>query len=599
MTGKSRRARIIATALCVLMADVVAMSQVAVPTITLTPGELFFRLDGTPSLLLGTNPTGWMTSQWDTLLGYAGVNERIVRIHITNGKAPHPTEAGQVDEPWAIFWDGVFTTAEQNGLLVLPVIDGWADWSETNPGTQTWANNIYNAANPICTDGIHVCGTAASPVELLQDTPTRALWLGYLRTLVNRWKGRPNILGWEVFSEISLITGATEADGVLFVEAAAAVIRAEDTSGRPVTASLAGVIDWPTLATSSIDFIQIHPYATATGGNLDELILDTVRDRRTLYPDKPIFIGESGLDSRAPVTFNTLVLDPEAPVGINQAIWAAAVSGAMNGRMLWFEDGYDQFHFLADGVTRLNLHDGYANASAPVAAFLQGVDYSGFAPITLVTSADITGATLGNDDLVLGWVKDGQSVAPDWPARLLTGQTATVFATGVSHDWLVTFYDTDTGAEVQSEYANQAADGSISITLPDFDGSIAFQIRAVPPIDVVIDIIPGGSRNRINPNIKGRFRVAILTTHTADGEPIDFEASSVAPATVLFGPGGALALANALVDVDGDGDLDLGLAFRKRDTGLVCGDTVASLTGETLDGRAIAGSDVVTIVGCP
>ena len=27
--------------------------------ITLTPGEFFFRDNGTPSLLLGTNPTGW------------------------------------------------------------------------------------------------------------------------------------------------------------------------------------------------------------------------------------------------------------------------------------------------------------------------------------------------------------------------------------------------------------------------------------------------------------------------------------------------------------------------------------------------------------
>ena len=478
MTGKSRCARAIATAMCVLLLDVAAIPQAVVPTITLTPGEFYFRVDGTPSLVLGTNPTGWMATQFNTLLGYAGANEHIVRIHLTNGKVPHPMQAGQVDEAWASFWDGVFTTAEQNGLLVLPVIDVWADWSETNPGVQTWANNIYNAANSICADGVHVCGTAVHPIELFQDTPTRALWLGYLQTLVNRWKGRPNILGWEVFSELNLVTGATAAEGVAFVEAAAAVIRAEDTSGRPVTASLAGTIDWPLLSASSIDFIQIHPYANATG-NLDDLILSTVRDRRTLYPNKPIFIGESGLDSRAPVTNNTLELDPQAPTGINQAIWAAAVSGAMNSRMLWFEDGYDQFHFLADGVTRLNLHDSYANASAPVATFLQGVDYSGFAPIALTVSSDITGATLGNDDFVVGWLKDEQSVAPDWPTRLLSGQTATVSATGAAPDWLVTFYDTATGAQIQSELTTRSADGRITIAIPDFEGSIAFQIRAV------------------------------------------------------------------------------------------------------------------------
>ena len=89
-----------------------------------------------------------------------------------------------------------------------------------------------------------------------------------------------------------------------------------------------------------MDFIQIHPYAGNAPyfGNLDQFILDSVRELRTTY-NKPVFIGESGLDTLLPSDpANSLTLEPEAPVGINQAIWAAAVSGAMTGRMLWFED---------------------------------------------------------------------------------------------------------------------------------------------------------------------------------------------------------------------------------------------------------------------
>lgn len=53
-----------------------------------------------------------------------------------------------------------------------------------------------------------------------------------------------------------------------------------------------------------------------------------------------------------------------------------------------------------------------------------------------------------------------------------------------------------------------------------------------------------------------------------------------------------------LEDVDGYGDLDLVLHFRTQETGIVCGATTASLTGETLEGDPIHGSDSIRTVGC-
>jgi hypothetical protein len=49
--------------------------------------------------------------------------------------------------------------------------------------------------------------------------------------------------------------------------------------------------------------------------------------------------------------------------------------------------------------------------------------------------------------------------------------------------------------------------------------------------------------------------------------------------------------------VDGDGDLDLLLQFKVQDTGIVCG-TTSRLTGRTVGGLPIEGSDSVTTVGC-
>lgn len=109
------------------------------------------------------------------------------------------------------------------------------------------------------------------------------------------------------------------------------------------------------------------------------------------------------------------------------------------------------------------------------------------------------------------------------------------------------------------------------------------------PIEVVIDIKPSSFPNSINPDSKGVIPVAILGTE-------DFDASTVEPTTVGFGPGDALPVHWALEDVDGDGDLDLILHFKTQDTGISEGDTKATINGWTIDGIPISGTDSVRTV---
>ena len=54
----------------------------------------------------------------------------------------------------------------------------------------------------------------------------------------------------------------------------------------------------------------------------------------------------------------------------------------------------------------------------------------------------------------------------------------------------------------------------------------------------------------------------------------------------------------ALQDVDEDGALDMILQFNTEDTGIVCGTTVGTLTGRTIGGRAVKGSDSVNTPSC-
>jgi hypothetical protein len=108
-----------------------------------------------------------------------------------------------------------------------------------------------------------------------------------------------------------------------------------------------------------------------------------------------------------------------------------------------------------------------------------------------------------------------------------------------------------------------------------------------------IDIEPGSDPNAIDPEDEGPVRVVILTTET-------FDAMTVSPSSVQFGAEGAgiVHRTGHVEDVDDDGELDLVLHFRSQETGIHCGDTEASLKGETFDGQLIHGSDSIVTVGC-
>jgi hypothetical protein len=112
-------------------------------------------------------------------------------------------------------------------------------------------------------------------------------------------------------------------------------------------------------------------------------------------------------------------------------------------------------------------------------------------------------------------------------------------------------------------------------------------------LQVAIDIKPGEFPNSINPRSQGVIPVAILTTDT-------FDATTVDPLSITFGPNGAIEAHGRghIEDVDGDGDDDVVLHFRTQETGIQCGDTSASLTGETFSGQAIQGSDSIVTVAC-
>lgn len=106
---------------------------------------------------------------------------------------------------------------------------------------------------------------------------------------------------------------------------------------------------------------------------------------------------------------------------------------------------------------------------------------------------------------------------------------------------------------------------------------------------VPVDIKPGSLPNSINPESKGVIPVAILTYE-------DFDAATVDPDSVRFGPAEGEPRRCHIKDVDDDGDLDLMCHVRTQQTGIAHGDIEACLTGQTFGGLPIIGCDSVRTV---
>jgi hypothetical protein len=142
--------------------------------------------------------------------------------------------------------------------------------------------------------------------------------------------------------------------------------------------------------------------------------------------------------------------------------------------------------------------------------------------------------------------------------------------------------------------------GRMGVTGLDVSVLPVWPVRGGPLSVVRIDIKPGGFPNSVNPYGRGVIPVAILGDE-------DFEVAEIDVTTLRFGLGRAspahdltdsFTYNDHLQDVNLDGFMDLVTHFRTRDTRIVCGDESVTLTGETLDGQPIEGSDSIRTVGC-
>jgi hypothetical protein len=88
---------------------------------------------------------------------------------------------------------------------------------------------------------------------------------------------------------------------------------------------------------------------------------------------------------------------------------------------------------------------------------------------------------------------------------------------------------------------------------------------------------------------------------------VEFDIANIDATSLRFGPAEAVCKHDLtdtwtfnehVEDVNLDGYMDLMTHFETQDTGIACGDTEATLSGQTLDGLFFEGTDSISTVGC-
>jgi hypothetical protein len=261
---------------------------------------------------------------------------------------------GKIDLANAWRLDYVLNLAGKYGLYLMLCLDSYNELRHGRDGADPfWERTPHNAANG---------GPLRQPGEFWTNPQMERLYRNKLRYLVARYGASPNVLAWEFWNEVDIVSpDAWDEDQVRdWHVRMARYLRGLDPCRHLITTSFSGAAGKPSIdRLPELDYVQTHTY-----GAQDTTAEVLTRQREKAAYGKPHFVGEYGIGDSQGMdrTGNSL----------HNVLWSGLFSGGAGTGMLWWWDNY------------IDPNDLYGHFSA-VSAFMQGIDLAQLDPQPMAT----------------------------------------------------------------------------------------------------------------------------------------------------------------------------------------------------------------------
>ncbi len=306
-----------------------------------TQNRNFIYEDGTPFVPIGEN-IGWYTSgtrknynfdyYFKKLKEHKANTARIFACHWQSTLVWNDSGildfSNRLDKAYSM--DKIIEQAQQNDIkLILSLFYHCPFVVEKGEPWQLWDSNPFNVQNG---------GYLKEPIEFFTNPQAIEDTKKLIRYMVARWGYSQNILNWELFNEISWVTGFTPEISDNWHREMANYIKSIDPFSH-IVASSSAKFDDSINALPELDYINIHAY------DLNSYSGEVVKLQREMYKKykKPVLMEEAS--PRGTNGIANYTTDSKG-MFLHEANWAGVMGFGIGGGLTWWWNDYvDLYNF--------------------------------------------------------------------------------------------------------------------------------------------------------------------------------------------------------------------------------------------------------------
>lgn len=229
--------------------------------------------------------------------------------------------------------DYIITYAKDHGITILPCIFNCTNLTYNDSPT-SWQNNPFNNILSI-------------PCVFFTNPDAIKITKNLIRYIVSRWGYATNIVGWELWNEVSnmidykLCNKRIDQDILDWHNKMAGYIAGIDPFNHCITTSMGNIDTHPHLyhaIFNNLDFVQQHEYHNiqnaASSHQLSYMLFSRTTQSLGDYQSHPFFMGEFGFgqNNTTPSYFEK---DPWG-IDLHNSLWSSTFSASMGPASFWW-----------------------------------------------------------------------------------------------------------------------------------------------------------------------------------------------------------------------------------------------------------------------